>query len=112
MLVNPAHGVLSKNQPSHIPSLRACKRCLHAGDQCIHCIVFIRTTDCEEGNKKAMELIAKLQEDQLIDPTLQYLVFCPDGVHVGNSSKCNSAIGLYCDKRSAKLPSSYSDPQR
>ena len=78
-----------QNQPSHIPSLRACKRCLDAGEQCIRCIVLILSTDCEEGNKKTMELIAKLQEDQHIDPTFQYLVFLPDGVHVGKSLKCS-----------------------
>ena len=77
------------NQPSHIPSLRACKRRLDAGELCIRSTVLILTTDCEEGNKKAMELIAKLQGDQLIDPALQYLVFLPDGVHVGKSLKCS-----------------------
>ena len=78
-----------QNQPSHIPSLRVCKRCLDAGEQCIRCIVLILTTDCEEGNKKAMDLIARLQENQLIDPALQYLVFLPDGVHAGKSLKCS-----------------------
>ena len=78
-----------QNQPSHIPSLRACKRCLDAGEQCIHCIVLILTTDCEEGNKKAMDLIARRQDNKLIDPALQYLVFLPDGVHVEKSLKCS-----------------------
>ena len=77
-----------QNQLSHIRSRRACKRCLDAGERCIRCIVLILSTDCEEGNKKAMELIAKLQEDQHIDPALQYLVFLPDGVHVGKRLKC------------------------
>jgi hypothetical protein len=85
----PCPECAEQNQLSHIPSLRACKRCLDAGEQCIRCIVLILSTDCEEGNKKAMELIAKLQEDQHIDPALQYLVFLPDGVHVGKSLKCS-----------------------
>ena len=85
----PCPRCAEQNQPSHIPSLGACKRCLDAGEQCIRCIVLILTKDCEEGNKKAMELIAKEQEDQLIDPALQYLVFLPDRVHVGKSLKCS-----------------------
>ena len=85
----PCPECAEQDQLSHIPSLRACKRCLDAGEQCIRCIVLILSTDCEEGNKKAMELIAKLQEDQHIDPALQYLVFLPDGVHVGKSLKCS-----------------------
>ena len=47
------------------------------------------TTDCEEGNKKAMELILKMQEERRIEPALQYLVFFPDSVHVGKSLKCS-----------------------
>lgn len=85
----PCPECAEQNQLSHTPSLRACKRCLDAGEQCIRCIVLILSTDCEEGNKKAMELIAKLQEDQHIDPALQYLVFLPDCVHVGKSLKCS-----------------------
>ncbi|KAJ7386116.1 hypothetical protein OS493_012460 [Desmophyllum pertusum] len=64
-----------RKQPSHIPSLRACKRCYDAGQQCVRCAVLVLTTDCEEGNKKAMELISKMQEERSIDPALQYLVF-------------------------------------
>lgn len=85
----PCPSCVEQNQPSHIPSLRACKRCLDAEEQCIRCIVLVITTDCEEGNKKAMELIAKLQEEKHIDAALQYLVFLPDGVHVGKSLKCS-----------------------
>jgi len=54
----------------------------------------ILSADCEEGNKKAMELITKLHEDQHIDPALQYLVFLPDGVHIRKSLNATSAIGL------------------
>lgn len=78
-----------RKQPSHIPSLRACKRCYDAGQQCVRCAVLVLTTDCEEGNKKAMELISKMQEERSIDPALQYLVFFPDSVHVGKSLKCS-----------------------
>ena len=85
----PCPPCAEQNQQSHLPGLRACKRCLDAGEQYIRCLVLILSTDCEEGNKKAMEIIAKLQEDQLIDPALQSLVFLPDGVHVGKSLKCS-----------------------
>ena len=47
------------------------------------------TTDCKEGNKKAMELILKMQEGRSIDPTLQYLVFFLERVNVGKSLKCS-----------------------
>ena len=85
----PCPPCAEQNQPSYVPSLRACKRCLDAGEQCIRCVVLVLTTDCEEGNKKAMELIAKLQEDQHMDPALQNLVFLPDRVHVGKCLKCS-----------------------
>ena len=60
-----------------------------SGEHCLRCAVLVLTTDCEEGNKKAMELILKMQEEQSIDPVLQYLVFFPDSVHVGKSLKCS-----------------------
>ena len=77
------------NQPSHSPCLRACDRCLRDGRQCERCVVLVLTTDCEEGNKKAMELIAQMQETKTIDPALEYLAFFPDSVHVGKSLKCS-----------------------
>ena len=57
-------------QLSHIPILQACKDCLNAGEQCVQCVVLVLTTDCEEGNKKAMEIVSKMQEDGSIDPAL------------------------------------------
>lgn len=63
------------NQPSHVPSLRTCRSCLNAGEQCVRCAVLILTADCEEGNKKAMEIVRKMQEDGSIDPALQCLAF-------------------------------------
>ena len=78
-----------KNQPSHAPCLRACDRCLRDGKQCERCVILVLTTDCEEGNKKAMELIEQMQESETIDPALEYLAFFPDSVHVGKSLKCS-----------------------
>ena len=86
-----------QKQPSHIPCLRACQRCTDSGEQCLRCAVLVLTTDCEEGNKKAMELILKMQEERRIEPALRYLVFFPDSVHVGQSLKysfCNWFIIL------------------
>ena len=80
---------VEQKQPSHVPSLRACQRCIASGEQCLRCAVLVLATDCEEGNKKAMELILKMQEERSIDPALQYLVFFPDSVHVGKSLKCS-----------------------
>jgi hypothetical protein len=44
-----------KGQISHIPGLRACIKCLEVGTTCEKCLVLVYTTDCEEGNKKAIE---------------------------------------------------------
>ena len=52
-------------------------------------VVLILSTVCEEGNIKAMDLIARLQENQHIHQALPYLVFLPDGVHVEKSLKCS-----------------------
>ena len=64
-----------KNQPSHAPCLRDCDQCLRDGTQYERCVVLVLTTDCEEGNKRAMELIDKIQEDKTIDPGFEYLAF-------------------------------------
>ena len=77
------------NQPSHSPCLRACDRCLQDGRKCERCVVLVLTTDCEEGNKKAMELIEEMQVNKTIDPSFEYLAFFPDSVHVGKSLKCS-----------------------
>ena len=92
----PSLECAEQTQPSHITKLRACNLCLDTREQCIRCIVSILSTDCKEGNKKPMELIAKLQEDQCIDPALQYLVFLVNGVHAGKSLNAASVIGLLC----------------
>ena len=92
MVANHAQSVLSKISLATyiVSSLRACKRRLDVGEQCIRCrVLILLSTDCEEGNKMAMELTAKLQEDQHIDLPLQYLVFLPDGVHVGKNLQCS-----------------------
>ena len=52
-------------------------------------MVLVLTTDCEEGNKKAMELIEVMQVNKTIDPAFEYLAFFPDSVHVGKSLKCS-----------------------
>lgn len=78
-----------KNQPNYSPGLRACDRCLRDGKQCVRCLILVLITDCEEGNKKAMDLIGEMQEDKTIDPALEYLSFFPDSVHVGKSLKCS-----------------------
>ena len=70
--------VCEKKQPSHIHSLHACQKCIDDGEQHVVCVVLVLITDCEKGNKKAMELISKMQEDDTIGPTLKHLSFFPD----------------------------------
>ena len=48
-----------QGQSSHRPSLRACQRCLQAGNQCVIVAVMVVTTDSKSGNTKAFELIAE-----------------------------------------------------
>jgi len=73
-------------QPSHLPPLRACERCLNAGVQCIRACVLVLTTDCESGNKTAFELIIHDHESGLSAP--DHVFACiPDAVHVGKSLK-------------------------
>lgn len=38
-------------------------------------MVLVLTTDCKEGNKKAMELIEEMQVNKTIDPAFEYIAF-------------------------------------
>lgn len=71
-----------EGQSSHIPSLRACQRCLHANRQCARAVV--------SGNKKAFELIQESKDAGALPP--QFVFIClPDAVHVAKSLKCGFA---------------------
>ena len=72
------------------PSLRACQRCLDAGQQCVRAAVLVVATDCESGNKKAFEMIAESRTNGTLDPRSIFICL-PDAVHVGKSLKCNFA---------------------
>jgi hypothetical protein len=76
-------------QISYSPALQACSSCLTNNTQCIHLAILGLSSDCEEGNKKAMELLEQLQQDCLVDPELEFCIFLPDAVHVGKSCKCS-----------------------
>ena len=77
-------------QPSHLPPLRACQKCLQAGVQCVRACVLVITTDCESGNKTAFETIIDDQNNDLLPP--EYAFACiPDAVHVGKSLKASFA---------------------
>ena len=81
-----------EGQPSHIPSFRACQRCLEANQQCTRAIVLVLTSDCELGNKKTFELIEESKNGETLPP--QFVFIClPDAVHVGKSLKCGSRTG-------------------
>lgn len=79
-----------QGQSSHVPSLRACRRCLERNQQCLRAVVLVLATDYESGNKKAFELITESQANGDLNP--QFIFIClPDAVHVGKSFKCNFA---------------------
>ena len=52
---------------SYIPSIRACTFCMENEQQCTCKVIFVLTLDCEEGNKKAMQMIKEAVEDATID---------------------------------------------
>ena len=57
--------------------------------QCVHLAILALSSDCEEGNKKAMELLEQRQKDGSVDPQMEFCVYLPDAVHVGKSCKCS-----------------------
>ncbi|KAI8522267.1 hypothetical protein Bbelb_020210 [Branchiostoma belcheri] len=70
------------------PAARACSKCVNETKQCEKILVMVLSTDCEEGNKKAMRGLRDVAE---VDPSLQLLVHIPDAVHVGKSLKAGFA---------------------
>ncbi len=81
----------TKGQLSYFPACRACTKCLEKGQKCVKLAVFVYTSDCEEGNKKALEQINNQLEDGTIEPELALMVGLPDAIHVGKSLKCSFA---------------------
>ena len=78
-------------QVSHLPCLRACDSCLEKEQKCVRRTIVAFTTDCEEGNKKAMLSVQRAIEDGTIDSDLALLVPLPDCPHVGKSLKTSFA---------------------
>ena len=76
-----------KGHVSYIPSVRACKRCLDQNKLCSRRVILGLTTDCEEGNKKAMSQIKEKIQNGTIDPEFSLLSVLPDCPHVGKCLK-------------------------
>ena len=72
-------------QVSYSPALRACSHWLNNNVQCANLAILALSSDCETGNRKAMELLEQRQKAGLADP--QIFVYLPDAVHVGKSCK-------------------------
>ena len=80
-------------QTSHIPSLRACTTCIQEGSKCVRVVVLVLATDCETGNKKALEMIS--QDRQNGTQPAQFIFSpLPDAIHVGKSIKASFANWL------------------
>ena len=62
-----------KGHVSYIPSVRACKHCLDQNKLCSRREILALTTDCEEGNKKAMSQIKEKIQNGTIDPEFSLL---------------------------------------
>lgn len=80
-----------KGQVSYFPACRACAKCLEKDQKCIKLAAFVYTSDCEEGNKKALKNINKQIREETIEPELALMVGLPDAIHVGKSLKCSFA---------------------
>lgn len=61
--------------------------------QCVNLAILALSSDCETGNRKAMELLEQHQKAGLADP--QICVYLPDAVHVGKSCKCSFSNWFY-----------------
>ena len=78
-------------QVSHLLCLRACDPCLETEQKCTRRTIVAPTTDCEEGNKKAMLSIQRPIEHETLDSDLALLAPLPDCPHVGKSLKASFA---------------------
>ena len=72
--------MLKKGQVSYSPALRARSHCLNNNVQCVNLAILALSSECETGNRKAMELLEQHQKAGLADP--QICVYLPDAVHV------------------------------
>lgn len=79
----------AKEHISYIPSLRCCDHCLSNGLICRRMVVLVLSTDCEQGNKSAFQIIKNKIENGQIDPYLSLLSILPDCPHVGKSMKAS-----------------------
>ena len=80
-----------QGQVSYFPACRACAACLEKGETCVKLAAFVYTSDCEEGNKKALENFNQQIEEGTIEAELALIVGLPDAIHVGKSLKCSFA---------------------
>jgi len=62
-------------QVSHLPCLRACDPCADKEQKCTRWTIVAFTTECKEGNKKAMLSIQRAIEDGTMDRDLALLLY-------------------------------------
>ena len=62
--------------------------------QCTRRVILVLTLDCEEGNKKAMQMIKEAVEDATIDTSCLLLLVLADSPHVGKSLKASFSNGI------------------
>ncbi len=72
-------------------SLQACNNCLQDGKRCVKLIVLIWASDCEENNKKAMQMLSNFADKGELNISYQNISFCPESVHVGKCFKSSFA---------------------
>ena len=78
-----------RGQTSHILSLRACNNCIILEKKYKQSIVLVITADCEEGNKKAFEMIKAEIDNGNVPPDFLLLTPILDIPHVGKSVKAS-----------------------
>jgi hypothetical protein len=62
--------------------LRACDACLGRNQQCKRIVVLVLSTDCEAGNKAAMEMIIEGIKNGTISAEFLFIII-PDVLHAG-----------------------------
>ena len=78
-------GALIDGHFSIFSQIRCCKQCLAKEIQCLNAASIVYITDCEEGNKKAIEQVLSSKQEKTIVPAYALVHALPDAVHVSKS---------------------------
>ena len=71
------------------PQLRPCSKCIADEKKCVKFVITCYSTDCEQKNKTALEILQSRKEDEAEarQSNLRLTEGTPDAVHVGKCLK-------------------------